>query len=483
MRLLLIFLLFLTLNTPVNAQTNRFERSKQTITSNGHSYYLHKVARNQTLSAIAVAYGVTEESIIEKNPFIANGLKPKQSILIPTQETFKKSSQKVKKEIEKQHRQDSLALEVQQRKKELNDSIIANQPLRTGLTRQFRKDSTITVVIVLPFSKLSNRNIPYNDFFRGTLLALNELKKQGISTYVKLISCRESSDNESGSLSQSAVEIVRSGILSDANLIIGPVHATEFITIAEYATQNRIPIVSPLAAIDDIESPFVFQVTPCEQTKYDKLKPILKNPSANVIVFKSIRDDDADALAEIAPYLPSTATTIDVSTTASELAPLMRSDRENIIVVPVTNETLVASVLSRIQNVQNPSRQITVIGSAKWARFSSIEMDKLFLLNTIYTANYHEDRTNNVMLNFYQQYVSNFGSIPTMLSMRGYDVTMIFVEALAKFGSRMPLEVKKMSSNPLQVKYNFTQDSPTDSFLNREWTLVNYHQSFQILVR
>lgn len=485
MKYIAIIILCLTLSVSSEAQNIKVTRATQTVSSGGLSYFLHRVGRGQTLFAIAKAYNVSQESILEKNPFLKDGVKVRQTILVPTVATFKelqKIHDNKKHALDNQRLKDSISLaQKQQAEEEQAQKAALLESRKLGLTRDFRPDSTISVVYLLPFSGNMGRNTPYNDFFRGSLLAMEELKNRGISTDVQVISCGASNDTTNVGMAEAeARKIIKSGALDKATLIIGPIYKDAFAVIAEFASQRRIPIVSPLSDVSGIESPYVFQATPSESSKYDKIKPLFVD--ANVVVLKSDQEADYQTYNEFKPYLPSTAKVLSGVATGSEIASVMQTSTTNVIVVPVVSEISATAILSRIESAHTPSRRITVIAPARWSRFSNLPPEKMFSLNTTYVTNYHEDRTNEAMVQFYNRYIGNFVSIPTMLSMRGYDVTLMFVDALVKFGPRMPLEISKCGDNLLQVKYKFRQSSPASSFVNQEWVLVNYHPNNKIII-
>lgn len=479
MRFTLAILLSIFFATTSSMGQTKVVRANQTISSGGFTYYMHKITKGQTLEQLATAYNVSEESILAKNPFANTELKPKQVLLIPTEQSFKRWGQKQAphKDVEPVDTLTTIVVE----------DTIKTEPevVRTGRTKEFDTNSPINVAVILPFSEpySSSSNANFSDFYRGVLVALNELKIKGISTNIEVLSCGARGDNTQNETS--VQKIIDSGVLDEMNLIIGPVYQDAFIPVAQYATQKRIPIVSPLAIIDGVDTPFVFQAAPTEDAKFDKLGDIFRNPTANVVVFKHVGDTDENMVAEVRKLAPGMQI-VDESSSATmqSITALMDSGKENIIVAPIANELAVSTLLQKIYAVNSTLRfKITVVGLSRWARFKNINIETFFNLNTFYVVNYHEDRTNDLVVKFYTDYIRNFGSLPSLFSMRGYDVTLMFVSALAKWGPDMPLHFDRFNPELLQVKYNFKQASDESSFVNQEWMLVNYTPNNEIIVR
>ncbi len=80
-RIILLFAAMLMLVTVTRAQDIKISTKKEYI--GGKNYYLHTVEKGQTVSAIAKAYGVTEEDIYEANPDARKVIKVNAVLKIP----------------------------------------------------------------------------------------------------------------------------------------------------------------------------------------------------------------------------------------------------------------------------------------------------------------------------------------------------------------------------------------------------------------
>ena len=59
------------------------KKSEEKILIKGEKYFIHNIAKGQTLYSIAKAYGVSQKDIALKNPGVFSELKTGQSLLIP----------------------------------------------------------------------------------------------------------------------------------------------------------------------------------------------------------------------------------------------------------------------------------------------------------------------------------------------------------------------------------------------------------------
>ena len=120
----------------------------------------------------------------------------------------------------------------------------------------------IKVGHVAPAERSRRVGTPVPEFYQGALLALEELKTSGISVKVDLFN--------TGKSAAETAEILQQPELQNANLIIGPVYDECFPPVAAFAAQHGIPVVSPLAVVESVDSPLLFQAAPGPSVKNDK---------------------------------------------------------------------------------------------------------------------------------------------------------------------------------------------------------------------
>lgn len=477
---------------PVLAQVIGVQRSTQTITKDNKSYFLHTVKRSQTLYSIAKAYNVSEESILDANPFARNGIKTRQSLLIPTATTYKQwRDAKESKEkspapaptstpVKKQHPKDNTTPTVDPK------LVIAEAPqseeleeVTLGKIRAVSDLRGINVTMLLPFKEASSRsNTGFTDFYKGVLIALESLKREGISVNLDVLATGGSADK--------VAQIVSSGKLDKSNLVIGPVYDRELDPIMRYANKEHIPIVSPLGGTGSVSSPYLFQAAPDDNTKSHKIKILTANPEANLIVLKHATQTDKEVMAELSQAIPSSARYVNYSKElpVSSLTEMLDRTRENIVVIPVSNESAVEEMLSRLSSVNAMSHyKITVVGTPPWGRFNSINPDIFFKLNVHHLSSYYADRSNPLVKDFYAKYVAAFGTLPTLSSFRGYDVVRFFVTAISRYGTNMLYKIDKHNTQLLQVPYSYHQESSDSKFVNQNWVLINYTPDYRIEIK
>lgn len=495
MKNLLIIFFALFAFAPVHAQIE-VRKSSETITLEGEKYYMHTVSRKETLFAISKAYGVSMDAIKDRNPFVETGLRNGQVLLVPIKEpdaAAKKSAKSTQSIIGNQKSDpvftpapmQAIALPPtppmntpgtnEYPKQDLPQ--ISAQDISLGLTRNIDANRPLKVALLLPFG--SENDATFVDFYRGALIALAELKDSGVSVEMNVLS--------TGASISGVESIISSGALDKVNLIIGPVYDKPFEIVAAYAAQNAVPIISPLTTVGSANNPYVVAVAPKDGNKWDKIAPMLADPTSNVIYIDFAAFADAAVVGELAPILPPTTRRIPYAgkpTPITDISSAFSRESLNVIVVPVSEENAVDALLARISSANAAGRyKIAVIGTSRWARFKNINFELLFKLSATYPASYYSDRANDKVKQFFRQYITDFETIPSLFSFRGYDVTKSFIGLLSKYGRRAMLELSDAEFDLLQTPYKYLQNSPYEKFENGSWALVTHNPNFTTSVQ
>ena len=353
--------------------------------------------------------------------------------------------------------------------------------------KEFDTRAPLNVAVLLPFRSEDGREEPnFQEFYQGVLLAMSDLKKEGVSVNLSVHNTERSP--------RAVDRIVEDDAMRQVDLIIGPVYGEPFERAAAFAWAHGVPVVSPLAAVESVHNPFVYQAAPVADGKYLKLLRLMEGEDKNIVLIEPAAGKDDEFLSDMIGLLPEGARRVDYSKgmNARTLEAALDADRENILILPTENENVTEEVLARLSSLQNAAAarslktyRLRVVGSPKWARFRNIEKRLFFKLGATYVTTYHADRGSAAVKRFDDAYIAAFHAIPSLYSYRGYDVTKIFVSAIRNYGSRFPSVIGGSASvKPLQVGYRFVRRGEGEDlqakWVNDEWTLVHYRSDYLI---
>lgn len=459
----------------------------------------HKVEKQETLYGIARDYNVSDKILMKINPDLKKrGVQEGELIRIPKGAT----KTVVVQDIEPKQQEPAVSDAEKQR---IEDYEADNRKMHTAQDAQFDKSKTYKLAVFLPFylnmndttgwatntGKVYNKSKNYIEFYTGAVLALNELKKQGVSFDVKVI------DTKGDSLY--IANYLRNHDLSDCNLFIGPVFSGELQAVGDYAWEHQINIVSPLsvkpAFID--HNPYAFQVGPTAdiQMKYvaeylnqidTKNYIVIHNGNAKnqeyeseysyISEFKrqfysSIKSDNLDQVRYNEYYYYSTSGDI--------LNSAFMKGKENIVIIPSTDRAFVTDVMGKL-NGYSYEYDVKVLGRQTWERFESIDIDNFHNTNTHYLSNSYIDYNSPAVIEFVRNYRNILNTEPDRMAFQGYDVTMFFCSALNKFGHDFRHYIMYHKAPLLQTEFNFVPFSDQGGYQNTAIYILDYAKDYSV---
>lgn len=434
---------------------------KDALNSVSNDYIYHLVTHGETIYSLSKLYGISQEELIEMNS-LTDGLKAGAMIRVGIAP------------------QATLPPEESEEADQPQDESDSNQPslgenIEIAPTESSRHAD---IALMLPLRINGNAaSVSYLEFYQGFLLGLEDLKSEGLSFTVNLYNSARSEEK--------SAEIVDSPEFEGTDLIVGPVYDNEINAVLPYAVENRIAVVSPLAATDSLHSPVLFGMAPKESSKMDKMSQMFADEDNIVLVYGTSIDQEFDT--EVREAL-SGKNFSSYNYVGGEIpSSLFKSEKRNVYVVLAKNELEADKILAALSSAHNNlvsrsqlhSASVNVIGSSRWNRFNNIDRNLYFKLGVRYVTSYLAKRGNAVINRFDSQYIDSFQSLPSMYSYRGYDAAMIFGRAVLS-----PLGVvgyvQSQLHTPLQTTYRFAQTQEGDTYVNQEWVIVKYNSDYTI---
>lgn len=352
-------------------------------------------------------------------------------------------------------------------------------------------NNTLKVALMLPFKMKGEVKSVYIDFYRGVLLAMEDLKQEGFSVDLTVF------DTQNDARVINDIMSYEDKFL-DAQLLIGPVYENELQYVVSHAERENIAVVSPLDDIKTLESPVIFQMQPERCYRYDKVRDLISGDREVITIYAST--NDKDFIKEINAEVTSTKRTnleyvfnrgsYFYSRTSSgargsqvNLESILRTRNDKTFIIVADSDVDIERILTTLSSTKSklldrgslPGRY-DVVGNYKWTRRKNIDPQSFFTNNVSFVVSYHAKRDSETIRVFDGRYVKAFGALPTAYSYRGYDAAMIFCR-------RMYIGLDDMSTTikPLTTMYSFVGDGGTK--VNKEWVLVRYNDDFTITTK
>jgi LysM repeat protein len=334
------------------------------------------------------------------------------------------------------------------------------------------------------------------DFYQGVLLALDSLKKAGLSVKVHTYDIGKSSDKIPGILAKPE--------MAKMDLIIGPLNRNNPATIekvSQFALKHQIKMVLPVYSFSEIlkENPTVFQVNPSDAVGVDiMVKYIATMQNKNIVLLNSTVEIPMYSLfkSKLNQYCPKKFRVFNFSAnTIAQIPNYLSRDTDNIIVIPSEEDVDVKYALSQFVVYATKGYNISTYGSS--FKTSVKILDKEFLFN-LYNLEYHyytpffSDYSNPSIQNFLYAYKSIFNTLPYYhtkennpkegynFAFLGFDITWYFLNNLGRYGKDVDLGLHPANFKALHTTFDFERTRPGSGFINKGVNILKYSREYNI---
>lgn len=156
-------------------------------------------------------------------------------------------------------------------------------------------------------------------------------------------------------------------------------------------------------------------------------------------------------------------------------------NRENVILFPTVNEAAASRVLPVLSALADDYR-LTLIGFPEWLRFTSVDDEVYFKLNTKMFANHHVDHESPEAEAFASRFRENFHEEPGTIANRAFDMVLYFIPLVDAERRALLQELPDRPGNGLFTRFRFQRAGEGMSLENRGLYMVNYRFDYTIVV-
>lgn len=390
------------------------EREEMIETPTTDDYIFYEVKPGETLYSLTRFLNMSEAALTQLNPDLRDGLKAGMVLKIP----------KYKGE----------ALEVRNavviKKFNLADSINRRHVSNIALMLPFKLgamqvDSLGAVKKRLRSDKVFNYAM---DFYSGALMAIDSVKKLGLSVNVQVF------DSEG---SASAVNrLLGQHNFKDFHAVIGPFYSTPFNTLSEALKDDDVPVIAPLTHKSIKLHHNVFQTVPSDDYLREQMIEFIKNHASDkqiIIITDSRSNKIVSRLQSAFPGAQTLVPEKDRTVTLYTISRKLSQEKENWFLLESNNEALVANVTSVLNSINREKYPITLLTTHKSDVFDSNNISNIHLSN----LSFHYptiDKLSLVESDFSKRYEARFYTTPSRYAIRGFDITFDVLLRLAYGG-------------------------------------------------
>jgi len=466
-------------------QINDTQLPPQSNTSNRNvkkKYVTYEVKnKKETLYSISKQFGVSINEIIEANPYAQDGIKKGDILQIPIDEKNipKTSGNELYHLVQPKETIYGICKQYNISKEDLfrrnprlqteglkyGDTIFIASAGKTLGNTTDDNTRTYKIAYLLPFSigeKERNVNIErFIDFYRGSLIAMEDIKTSGISLEVYTF------DTQLGT--SKTQEILKSKLPKDIDLIIGPAYPEQITQVASFAKKNNIvqvvPFTSHISNSDRYAQQYQFNPVPNDLDKIVAANIFNKFKDNNIYMVYFSNEENEQSFYTLPEQLERLMKSKSVryvrlninDISKDKIASIANNNKHNLIVI---RQCQTSDFQELIDMFDNNTRNITFV--TEHNIFDYAQKDKSLKNKDIVSYSLFNTAPTNKYISSYNNYFptrSKAQSTPNY-DLLGYDITLYFCKALQPNKQLIfPQDVALQQST-----FNFTKQN--NAFLN-----------------
>jgi len=442
------------------------------------SYITHNPAGRESLKNIAGNYQVDEDALKKANPGIGRKTGKDEPVKIPVDPL---------PEVEAHaetipHIADSLDADI------------------CGQSYNFLHE-TFNVALILPLNLNQVNNVPvtpsrnqkdkeipgfkYLGFYEGAMLALDSLKKKGLKSRFYVF--------DNGHDLESTREMLRKPEMKNMDILICLSFSKNFDLIADFAKNNRIPVVNAISRRDEIlgNNEFVIKPFPSHDFQADAVTEFLKSRPVrqNIVLLRNnkiqhtqlannLRAKIQESISE--GNLPEGSRFRFLDDTVSRVNASLKAGYQNYLIVLSDNEAFNINLLRTLSS-RNDTLRFALIGLPAWEEMKNLETNAIINTNIHFVSPYFADYSNPATRQFIQSYRANYLAEPDELAFTGFDLTWVFMNALMMNGHRINDCLTNLHLNSILSRYRFSRQQP-NGLVNTFWNIYHYSGYHPVLI-
>ncbi len=440
----------------------------------------HVVKRKENIYRISRMYGITELELINANPELrTRKLKRGETICIPY----------AKGEQTPTHEPVTPATEQQP----TQPVIPSDESLFAESKETVQDIEQIKAAIILPFmldsTALNSDRAKMVEFYEGFLLALDSLKKEGVSIDLHLY--------DSGNGRQPIAPILRRPEMREMNIIFGPVHEKHITEVAAFADTTGIRVVIPFERnVDEVfTNPYLYQVNTPQSYFYSEVYDhfFRQFPHPNVIFFDSPNEDEDGIIAGFKQELtnrqaPFTILPADTATNKDLIRSHLRLKHQNILMMTSEKSGSLNNMMPVFQllvrDTATTKYDLHLFGYPQYQVYTNNHLASFYEIDTYFYTSFYTNNLLPIAVDYHKKfrrvYSKEIVNRYPKYAILGFDIGYYFLKALHLYGTDIDNRLPEMEYPPIQTGFKFERVNNWGGFINRKAFFIHFSNDYAL---
>ena len=429
------------------------------------SYELHTVVKDDTLYSLTRFYNVSNESLLELNPALSEGLKLGMVL-------------KIKEKISEEKLEALSNLM-------FKDSLVYKDTINVTMLLPFKFSKNDTLTKEQLFTTKNNLVSIITDFYLGAEIAVDSLKQQGLLLEVEVYDSENNKDTISS--------LVKQDVFKNTDVVFGPVFNKHVDKLA--AELKDIPVVFPFYSGNqkNFKQTNVVKTATGRSILKEKVLAYFNEiyTSEHVLIvgdekassrmefleIKNVLKNNNDSIKEIQFLQPENGYISNERFVQS-----VDTLGVNWVILTTNNKVVTADVMNNLKSIPNDA-EVRLFAFEKASNFDKVENNLLADMDFVYASSGVLVDSVAEISNFYAQYLRKNKSYPSEFSLRGFDIVYDVLSRMASNDSLLIEDTfNKGTSKRVRSTFDYEQKLFGGPINNTAVYLRKYEKDLTITV-
>ncbi len=424
---------------------------------------MYQIKKKDNLYRIALEYNLTIEEIVAVNPglTVESKLKKGDWLCIPY------SKAELKAEADRQ---------------------AAARAAAEAAAKKSSKNH-LNMAVVLPFKENSERGGKMVEFYQGLLMAVDSVRKKGVSVDVYAY--------HSGNSVADINDILGHKEMKQMDVVFGPLDGVQANILNNFCQQNKVRLVMPFATTGSYagNNPYAFVASLSTDIANKQGAAFVSQKFKGYnMVYLNVGSGDSRGssfirqLTQQLEYKGESPSRLDINADDLGFVSAFSLAKNNLVVLNSSSQNALKKAIAALKTFMgnHPDYKISLLGYPEWTSFQGNILKDFYALDTYAFTTFYRNPSDARTQHFETRFKANFGNelIKTLprYGMMGLDMGYFFLNGLSKLGDYFEERMQTLSYAPLQNKYSFVQEAAEMPYLNTAIQMVHYHPNGRIEV-
>jgi ABC-type branched-subunit amino acid transport system substrate-binding protein len=344
----------------------------------------------------------------------------------------------------------------------------------------------VRVGIMLPLHNVDGDGNRMVEFYRGLLLAVDDLKKEGISVDIHAWNVNIDADIRQTLTKEGA---------DKCDIIFGPLYTKQVAPLGEFAKANNIKVVIPFSiSSDEVEkNPQIFQVyqTP-DQLNVKAIQNFMGRFADYHPIFIDCNDKDSKkgvftkGLRQMLEKKGIPYNITNLNSPHENFVKAFTLDKPNVVILNTDRSPELTAAYRKLDEVKlnNSSVKISMFGYTEWLMYERNNIKKFIEYDTYVPSTFYlnisAQKTQTLLQDYNRWFKTPMMEAIPRFAITGYDQACFFIRGLHQYGEKF--DGKNSVKPAVQTPYRFERVTKKGGYQNNVFQFVHYNTNGSISI-